>query len=177
MDQKNLTTVSSELETKARLAELKKEDAAEKKAREDERKNKDFIQFSRKAITPFRHLIKRDPKAAQVLLAMIDIMGHTNSLVCSAGTMEEITGVSKATFFRKLELLKKEKWIEEMEGCPPKTFRVNSTVFWATYSVYKDASFQEPLQIPKDELTKKSNAIAVLKGVPILVLREKRKKS
>lgn len=88
-----------------------------------------------------------------------------------------MTRPSKATFFRKLELLKKEKWIEEMEGCPPKTFRVNSTVFWATYSVYKDASFQEPLQIPKDELTKKSNAIAVLKGVPILVLREKRKKS
>ena len=69
--------------------------------------------------------------------------------------------------------LKKEKWIEEMEGSPPRTFRVNSNVFWATYGVYKNQSFQEPLEIPKD----KAKTVAVLKGVPILVLKSKRKKS
>ncbi|MBH2042921.1 MAG: hypothetical protein I8H87_05145 [Comamonadaceae bacterium] len=58
MDPENLT-ISSELEAKARSAEIAKQEAAEEKAREEAKKNKDFVQFSRKAITPFRQLINR----------------------------------------------------------------------------------------------------------------------
>ena len=177
MDPDNLTTISSEPDVKARSAEIAKQEAAEEKAREDAKKNKDFVQFSRKAITPFRQLINRDSTAAQVLLSIIESMGHNNSLVCSAGTLEEMTKFSRATVSRKLGLLKDEKWIEEIEESPSRTFRVNSNVFWATYGLYKNQSFKEPLQIPKDELTKKSNGVGVIRGVPILVLKSKRKKS
>ena len=58
-------------------------------------------------------------------------MGRTtNAVVCSYGTLCEVTGVSRPTVGRAIKLLKDENWIDTVKIGNASAYCVNERVFW-----------------------------------------------
>ncbi|MEI8171405.1 MAG: hypothetical protein WCG50_17170 [Rhodoferax sp.] len=161
-------TYLQESEAKARLADIAKEEAFEETARKRARRNKDFIQLSNGAVSPLRGLISRSPKAAQILLCMVEYMGQIeNALQADYEALKAMSGASDMTVRRSLALLKAEKWIEQIPGAAH-TYRVNSSVFWESYGDRKEGTFQAVLNVPQEDRPIKINKKVSKKVMPVL---------
>lgn len=164
-------TYLQEAEKNARLADIAKAEASEEKARERAKKNIDFVQFSNGAISPLRGLMRRSPKAAQILLVMVENMGQIeNALQANNEALVALSGASDITVRRSLTLLKTEKWIEQIPG-QGHTYRVNSNVFWKSYGDRKDGTFQAVLNIPQEDRPIKINKKVNKKVMPVLTMK------
>jgi hypothetical protein len=176
MSQKRMNVIATDAEQQARRADISREEAAEELARDREKKNKDFVQLSKKAISPLRALMVRSPRAAQILLAMVEEMGkQDNGLQVSMEALGAMTGAALITVRRALTLLKTEKWIEAVQGVQ-NTYRVNSTVFWMSYGNRKDGSFQATLNVDIKDKSLKVNKKVVRKVMPIVTVKTQRAK-
>ena len=177
MSKRKPVSVVTEEQGAARLTEIAKIEAEEALDRERAKKNKDFVQLSKTAISPLRGLMNRSPRAAQILLSMVEVMGQQdNALQASMVSIEQMTGAAQITVRRALKLLKDEKWIEAVVGLEH-TYRVNSTVFWMTYGYRKEDSFQAMLAIPKEDRAIKVNQKVVRKVMPVIAVKTPRKRN
>lgn len=98
---------------------------------DDETKNVNFVQLSKPFLKQWRALTRKNPIATELLLWMIEKMGRkTNCVVCSYQTMQEVTGVSRATVGRAIKLLKDENWITTVKIGSATAYCVNAHVAW-----------------------------------------------
>ena len=97
----------------------------------DVRDNYNFVQISRGYLTQMRKLARASPIAHEILYYLVEHMGRTtNAVVCSYGTLCEVTGVSRPTVGRAIKLLKDENWIDTVKIGNASAYCVNERVFW-----------------------------------------------
>lgn len=106
----------------------------------EERKNQDFVQFSRKVMAAHRQLIKTSPVAAEVLSLLVESMNKQNAVVCSYKFLMEVTGYSRTTLHRAIKLLQEEKWMQIVKLGTANAYVINSAAFWSSHANGKQYS-------------------------------------
>jgi len=95
-------------------------------------KNFNFVQLSRDSLAQMRQLARKSPLAHEILYLLVEHMGRmTNAVVCSYATLQELTGVSRATVGRAIKLLKDDNWIDTVKIGNANAYAVNARVFWS----------------------------------------------
>jgi DNA-binding transcriptional MocR family regulator len=91
-----------------------------------------WAQLSLEASEALRGLISREPKAAQLILALIERMepGGAGVVVVSRTTMAELIGVSVPTIARALALLMEEGWVQRIRVGSAPALAINHRVAW-----------------------------------------------
>lgn len=91
-----------------------------------------WAQISLAASENLRHLIKREPKAAQLILALIERMepGSGGVVVVSRTTMAELIEVSVPTVARALKVLMEEGWVQRIRIGGSYALAINHRVAW-----------------------------------------------
>lgn len=91
-----------------------------------------WAQINLAASEDLRGLIGREPKAAQLILALIERMepGGGGVVVASRTTMAEIIGVSIPTLARALKVLMDEGWVQRMRIGGAPALAINYRVAW-----------------------------------------------
>jgi len=91
-----------------------------------------WAQLSLEASEDLRDLIGREPKAAQLMLALIERMtpGGGGVVVVSRTTMGEIIGASVPTVTRALRVLIGEGWVQRIRIGGAPALAINSRVAW-----------------------------------------------
>lgn len=93
-------------------------------------KNRDFVQLQKRAMKEFRRLIKLSPVAAELMFLLGEKMNRQNALMCSFITLSEITGLSRSTLSKAINLLKDEQWIQVIKIGTANAYLVNNSIFW-----------------------------------------------
>ncbi len=106
----------------------------------EERKNLNFVQFSRGAMRQHRELIRKSPLAAEILDFMVESMDRSNILVCSYKVLEEITGYKRRSIAYAVKILKDDLWIQSIKIGNATAYVVNSAAFWTTHANNKSYS-------------------------------------
>lgn len=119
-------TVASQLDRDMRLAQQEKEDAQA----EADKKNFHFLQLDKRNIKEVRGLIRRSPKAAEVLMLLSEYMNRQNAIVMSMQTLMTMTRWSRPTVSLAIKLLKDEKWIQVIKIGTANAYIINNAVFW-----------------------------------------------
>lgn len=99
---------------------------------DNERKNLNFVQFDRRAMSSHRQLIRKSSLAAEILSFFTEKMNKQNALVCSYKALQELTGYSRATVARAIKVLKDDQWIQVIKIGNANAYVVNSAAFWTT---------------------------------------------
>jgi hypothetical protein len=91
-----------------------------------------WAQLSLEASESLRDLIGREPKAAQLVLALIELMepGGAGVVVVSRTTMGEIIGASVPTITRALKVLIEEGWVQRIRVGSAPALAINHRVAW-----------------------------------------------
>lgn len=92
-----------------------------------------WVQVPRRSMELMGKLIGESPSAGQLLIAMTSKMGHHNALVASYVALAEMTGLSRSTIARSIDLLKRRNWISVVQLGPTKSTRayvINDRVAW-----------------------------------------------
>ncbi|MQU19402.1 plasmid replication initiation protein [Pseudomonas helleri] len=145
----------------------------------DVRDNYNFVQISRSYLTQMRKLARASPIAHEILYYLVEHMGRTtNAVVCSYGTLCEVTGVSRPTVGRAIKLLKDENWIDTVKIGNASAYCVNERVFWqagrnqrkyAVFSATVIASASEPDSNFKEKAKQKLTYIPIIEDNNIAV--------
>jgi hypothetical protein len=122
---------------RARQRDLARIDQAEAA----ERRNADFVQVARRSMDELGQLAIRAPKAMGLLVMIAKRMGRQNALVASYDTLQQLTGLSRATVQRSLKLLRDERWITTLRVGSASAYVVNAAVMWTTHGHLKSAAF------------------------------------
>lgn len=142
-----------------RIRQIEREEALEAKQKQEESKNKDFVQIRRSAMMMFVDLIGRSPVSAQVMIFMAQNMSRLNQISVPLNVLMEACQVSRATMQRALAVLKKDRWIEATRVGATNTYKINSNAFWAAANTYK---------LSNDVLTKPILQMDKLKAKPLI---------
>lgn len=105
------------------------------------KKNHNFVQVQKHNLKEFRRLIKENPTAAQIMFLFAEKMNRQNALMCSFKTLEQITGLSRTTLSKAINLLKKEQWIEIIKMGTANAYLINHQVFWQDTADKRDSTF------------------------------------
>lgn len=91
-----------------------------------------WAQIQLAALEDLRGLMRRAPKAAELLLALIERMqpGSGGVVVASRETMRELLGVSMPTVERALRVLVVDGWVQRMRIGSAHALAINDRVAW-----------------------------------------------
>lgn len=91
-----------------------------------------WAQINLRASEDLRGLIKRAPRAAELMLALIERMqpGAGGIVVVSRTTMSEILGSSLRTIDRSVDVLASEGWVQKMRIGGAFALAINCRVAW-----------------------------------------------
>ena len=79
-----------------------------------------------------RMLMKESPAAAVVLSLLREHMDEENAIIISYESIMEMTGYSKSTVQKAVNILKKDVWIQAVKVGTGNAYRVNSEAYWTT---------------------------------------------
>lgn len=140
-----------------------------------ERQNHHFVQLSKAYLRDYRHLIRKSPIAAEILMFLVERMGKTtNAVVCSTHVLIEVTGVSRQSVSKAVNILQKDNWIDIVKIGGVRTFAVNERVVWASQANHRHyAIFSATVIATESEQGKGFKPKAVkdkpkLKNIPIV---------
>jgi len=89
-----------------------------------------YTQLYNAHINDIRELLSVSPGAVNLLLVMIEHMGRRNALVASIASLVRISGTSKSTVLRALELLEKSNFIQRIAVDTAPVIIINDQVVW-----------------------------------------------
>ena len=95
------------------------------------RQSSSFVQFNRGSMAAYRALIRRSSIAAELITVFTHHMGRDNSLVCSYRTLQDLTGYSRASLSKAVQILKEDQWIQVLKIGTANAYIVNSAAFWS----------------------------------------------
>jgi len=114
------------------LAMIEKQSSVRLKASQTIPRNITWAQLSLEASEHLRDLIGREPKSAQLVLALIERMdpGGGGIVVASRTTMAELIGASVPTVARALKVLIDEGWVQRLRIGGTPALAINHRVAW-----------------------------------------------
>jgi len=169
--------VTTDFQRTQRTQELNNEEAGEAQAREQAKKNHDFVQFQRAGMTQFIGLIRRSPAAAQALIQLATLMGRTNDIGSPMQSLQIACGTSRATMSRAIKLLIDERWLRVVLIGTTRTFQLNSNVFWSAardLKQFPDVFTARIKATPSSIEDQNAETITRAKRIPILTTTQKK---
>lgn len=98
---------------------------------EDGTRNYNFVQLSKGYIRQMGLLGRKSAVAHELLMYFVDNMGRgTNAVIVSYNTLMEITGCTKATISRCINILKNDNWIDVVKVGGSYAYCVNARAYW-----------------------------------------------
>ena len=137
---KNSLLLEENLRLRRELAEIKKGAV-----------NYDFVQVSRRHIDHLNELAAASPSAHALLWKLCKAMNKQNAVMVSQESLMKLTGLSRATIKRSVNLLREQQWIEVLKIGTANVYRVNSAVFWQSRADGRWASFSAEVLVNFDE--------------------------
>lgn len=138
-------TKQQELDAKARMAEIEREEQAEAEARERAKKNDNFYMIFREHADKIDELIKISPPAAQIFMFLAKTVDRTNALVASGKAIASECNLSEATVSRALKVLTAKdengngKYLEIIKTGQSNIFVLNPDIVWNAWATGKDS--------------------------------------
>lgn len=129
--------VPTAIENKARQADLARAEAAEAHVK----KNADFLQLSKSAVPELAALAKKNIRAFDVLMVLVQKMDRQNAIMMSSAAISTVLGISPATFKRAMAVLRADRWVQIVKVGTSNAYLVNSRAFWQSYRTHRVASF------------------------------------
>ena len=120
-----------------RKREIRNEDEAEVKRREDEKKNKNFVMMFRDHMPEMRWLMQKNGTAASMLNFIMEHMDSKNALMCSYEVFMDYFGISKDTVRRYIKLLYDNGFIDILKSGTSNVYIVNQEVVWNSWNNQK----------------------------------------
>lgn len=116
-------------------------------------RHRPYAQLYKAHIKDIRELIMSSPSAANLLFAMIEIMQNRNSLIASQATLMRITGASRVTISRALDLLIRSNFLQLTRADGATTYTINDAIVWQDKPQYRGqmASFDARVVTFADE--------------------------
>lgn len=150
---KTLQQTLENAEAKARQGDLRRMEEAEVEAR----KNRDFVQLSRRTMDDLARLVDRAPGAMKLLMVIGKRMGRTNALVASQQTLGKLAGMSESSVKRSIKVLKDERWIATLRVGSATAYVVNANVLWTSVATLKVAAFAATVVTTNEENPEAAN--------------------
>lgn len=119
------------LDREARLEQIEKEEAAEKRAK----KNKDFVQYSEAGLRALAQIKKGS--SLQILHWMTAEMGKDNALIVSQDTIAEALDLSIPTIQRSIKTLIDAQILLMVKVGGGIIYHLNSTIVWKSWATNK----------------------------------------
>lgn len=107
------------------------------KTKQDDKKNKDFIQLYRNQIDNVADLALANASAYKLFMFLLKNMDGGNALCVSNSALQEILGCGKATICRAVKYLKDEGWICVLKSSTTNVYIVNPDIAWTSYGYQK----------------------------------------
>ena len=92
-----------------------------------------WVQTEREAHESWAKLIRKSPKAAELMHLITARIGENNAVVMSVPTITKIMGTSRPTVLRAIKLLRDDRWIETVQvggSGTTNAYVVNDRVAW-----------------------------------------------
>lgn len=124
-------------DNKARQADLARAEAAEAHVK----KNADFLQLSKSAVPELAALARKNIRAFDVLMLLIQKMDKQNAIMMSSASISAVLEISPATFKRAMAVLRNDRWVQIVKVGTSNAYLVNSRAFWQSYRTHRVASF------------------------------------
>lgn len=105
---------------------------------EEKRKNNDFIQLYRKNLYTLRDIIGLDPTAAKIFFFITEQMDRANALVCSSEVLEEYTGLTRMTVYKKIKFLQEKGFLQVFKSGVSNVFVMNDEIVWSSWNTGKE---------------------------------------
>jgi len=137
-----------ELDQKARQKQI----ADEEKAEEESRKNRDFVQYSRKSMKELAYLQQKSGLAGALFTYISMNMNTENKLLVSQETLAEIFEVNRVSISKAIKLLIEKKFLTILKSGNSNIYCLNADVVWSTDNKKKEyAEFKTNVIISKTE--------------------------
>lgn len=133
--------------------------------------NFNFLQVDRTHIDDLNALAENAPRAHKLLWLLCKVMNKQNAVMVSQDSLIKLTGHSRRTVQRSIDLLREQNWIEVLKIGTANVYRVNSGVFWQARADGKWASFSAELLLnwdEQDEITKVQATPSKLRNIPFV---------
>lgn len=150
---KTLAEVVGDAENRSRQGDLRRMEAAEVEGR----KNRDFVQLSRRTMDELARLVDQAPGAMKLLMVIGKRMGRTNALVASQGTLGKLAGMSESSVKRSIKVLKEGRWLTTLRVGSATAYVVNANVLWTSVATLKVAAFAATVVTTSEENPEAAN--------------------
>lgn len=134
------------------LINKNKEAEKAKKQKEEDKKNRDFIQVYRNHLDMIAELGAENPTALKLLLFLMKHMDGTNALCVSATVLADMLGCSRMTVSRAVKYLKENGWLCVLKTGTSNVYVINPEVAWTSYGYQKQyCKFNATVLLGSDE--------------------------
>lgn len=124
----------------------------EDERREQDKKNKNFIQFYRPFIDEITRLAREQPRAFDLFMLITKHMDGMNSLCVSQQALTELLGFSRQTISKSTKYLKDNGWICVLKSGSSNVYIINPEVAWTSYDNQKQyCKFQSNILLSASE--------------------------
>lgn len=160
-------TTFEQRETELKQAE---EQQAEELKREKGSPYRTWAQLNLQYSKEMMWLIGANPRAAQILIFLIEHMDGYNALVCSAKLLQEALGCSQATITRAIKMLKDNGFVKIAKSGSTNVYYVNGDLVWKSWGTnFKYAEFTAKILIAESEQEKQTAPIKTKKMATAII--------
>lgn len=160
-----------------RQADIALMEKKENEARERERHSpyKDFCQtnLDSNCGKVRRQLIMNCPSAYAIYDFLVEKADRCNAVICSNRVLEEALGLSQATIYRAISILREKKFIDIKKSGSSNVYLLNKELVWKSWGTnFKYAEFGAKIVISEDEQekpveTKRMNVVNTKENVNV----------
>lgn len=137
--------------------------------KEQDKKNKDFVQFYRPFMDEITRLAREQPRAFDLFMLISKHMDGMNALCVSQQALTELLGFSRQTVSKATKYLKDNGWMCVLKSGSSNVYIINPRVAWTSYDNQKQyCKFQSNVLLSaseNNEYLKSSQAFSHFKTV------------
>jgi len=123
-----------------KLLELDTRAESEAEAREEAKKNYNFIQLYKDHMPELRWLMSNHGFANNLLFFILEHMDNRNALACSYTVFEDYFEKSRSTIYRSLKVLEENGFIDVLKMGTSNVYLVNENLAWTDKNTSKKYS-------------------------------------
>lgn len=125
----------NEISFEQRAIDLAIEEKTEEEIRNRKKKSPfaNFYQINKEHSKDLIWLVSENPTAYRILLFLLDHMDKYNAVMCSYFVIQEALGMSRATTFRAIKVLKERGFIAVYKSGSSNVYVVNNDLAWNSW--------------------------------------------
>lgn len=149
---KSLEVTDEQYSKILRFLEIEEENENDKKYKEQEKKNNNFVQLYKDHMPEVRWLMTKYPFANTMLFFILEHMDNRNALACSYSVFEDYFEKSRMTIYRAIKVLQENGFLDVYKMGTSNVYVINHDLAWTSYNTEKRyAKYDGKILISKKE--------------------------